>query len=112
MPHSFKIWRASTLPALHERRFAALYDGWQSYTELRERVISLALEGKLTEARDLEAGPASVAFERAAASLQAAQQSLADFSTQQQETVRTGLREAVAELGALAATTILFVVPR
>ena len=88
---------------------AALLDGWRSYTDLRERVISLALEGRLAEARDLEAGPCGSAFERATASLQAIQQSLADFSAYQQETVRTGLREAVAELGALATTTILFV---
>jgi GAF domain-containing protein len=72
-------------------------------------VVSLALDGKLTDARALEAGPADAAFERATDSLQAVQQSLADFSTQQQETVRAGLGKAVAELGALAATTILFV---
>jgi len=90
-------------------RVAALRDNWRSYMDLRERVISLALEGKLGDAHDLEAGSSSVAFERVAASLQALQQSLADFSVQQQETVRAGLRKAVAELGALAATTILFV---
>jgi diguanylate cyclase (GGDEF)-like protein len=90
-------------------KVAALRDDWQSYTNLRESVISLALEGKLAEARALEAGPSSAAFERAAASLQALQQSLADFSVQQQETVRAGLRKAISELGALAATTILFV---
>jgi diguanylate cyclase (GGDEF)-like protein len=90
-------------------KVAALRDDWRSYTDLRESVISLALEGKLAEARALEAGPSSAAFERAAASLQALQQSLADFSAQQQDTVHTGLRKAVAELGALAATTILFV---
>jgi diguanylate cyclase (GGDEF)-like protein len=90
-------------------KVAALRDDWRSYEDLRERVISLALEGKLVEARALEAGPSTAAFERAAASLQALQQSLADFSAQQQETVRVGLKKAVAELGALAATTILFV---
>jgi diguanylate cyclase (GGDEF)-like protein len=57
----------------------------------------------------LEGGPASAAFERAEASLQALQQSLAEFSVQQQKTVRLGLREAVTELGALAASAILFV---
>ncbi len=90
-------------------KVAALRDDWQSYTNVRESVLSLALEGKLAEARALEAGPLSAAFERAAASLQAIEQSLADFSAQQYETVRTGLREAVGELGALATTTILFV---
>lgn len=90
-------------------KVAALRDDWQSYANLRDSVISLALEGKLAEARALEAGPLSAAFERAAASLQAIEQSLADLSAQQYETVRTGLREAVGELGALATTTILFV---
>ena len=90
-------------------KVAALNDSWQAYIDRRESVISLALEGKLAEARALEAGPSSAAFERAGASLRAVQQSLADFSARQQVTVRTGLREAVAELGALAATTILFV---
>jgi diguanylate cyclase (GGDEF)-like protein len=57
----------------------------------------------------LEAGASGVAFERATASLQGIQRDLYDFSARQQETVHTGLREAVAELGALAATAILFV---
>ena len=87
----------------------ALRDDWRSYMDLREGVLSLALEGKLAEARALQAGPASAAFERVAASLQALQESLADFSLQQQETVRAGLRKAVTELGALAATAIMFV---
>lgn len=90
-------------------KVAALRDDWQSYMALRERTMSLALQGKLAEARDLEAGPASAAFERATASLQGIQQRLADFSAQQQATVYAGLREAVAVLAALAATTILFV---
>ena len=77
--------------------------------DVRERVISLALEGKLPEARTLEAGPSSAAFARAEANLQAIEQGLADLSAQEQEIVNTGLREAVAELGALAAATILFV---
>jgi len=92
-----------------QAKVAELREDWRSYTQLRESVISLALEGRLAEARALEAGPSSAAFERAAISLQAIQQRLADFSVHQQETVRTGLRKAVAELGALAATTILFV---
>ena len=86
-----------------------LRDQWQTYTNLRERVISLALEGRLAEARALEAGPAIDAFERVSISLQAIQQSLAVFSAQEQETIRTGLKDAVAELCAMAATTILFV---
>ena len=90
-------------------KVAAFRDDWRSYMDLRERVTSLALEGKLAEARALESGPSNAAFERAAASLQALHESLADFSSQQQETVRTGLRKAITELGALAATTILFV---
>lgn len=90
-------------------RVAALRDDWRSYMDLRESVISLALEGKLAEARALEAGPTSAAFERAAATLRALQQSLADFSAQQQEIIRSGLRKAVTELGALAMAAILFV---
>jgi diguanylate cyclase (GGDEF)-like protein len=95
--------------AANRAKVAALRDNWKSYMDLRESVISLVLEGKLAEARALEAGPSSVAFERTAAGLQALQQSLADFSAQQQETVRTGMRKALAELGALAITSILFV---
>jgi diguanylate cyclase (GGDEF)-like protein len=67
------------------------------------------LDKRLPEARILEAGLCETAFERAVASLQGIQQSLDDFSVRQQETVNTGLKEAVAELGALAATAILFV---
>ncbi len=95
--------------SVNRAKISALRADWQSYIDLRENVVSLALDGKLTDARALEAGPADAAFERATASLQAVQQSLAEFSTQQQETVRAGLGKAVAELGALAATTILFV---
>ena len=72
-------------------------------------MISLAVDGKLAEARALEAGPSSAAFERAKTSLQTLQQSLTDFSTLQQETIRAGLTRAIDELGALAAATILFV---
>ena len=90
-------------------KVAALLGGWRSYTGLRERVISLALEGNLAEARALEAGPASAAFARITAGLDTLQRNLANFSARQQEIVRTGLRKAVAELGALAAATILFV---
>jgi diguanylate cyclase (GGDEF)-like protein len=90
-------------------KIAAWRNDWRSYMDLRESVIALALDGKLTEARALEAGPSTAAFERAAASLQALQQNLADFSAQQQETIRAGLSKAVDELSALAATTILFV---
>ena len=88
---------------------ATLSNDWRSYTDARKSVISLALEGKSAEARALEVGPSSAAFERVTGGLQAIQQGLADFSARQQETVRAGLREAVAELAALAATTILFV---
>jgi diguanylate cyclase (GGDEF)-like protein len=90
-------------------KIASMRDDWGAYMELRERVISLALAGKLPEARGLEAGALSVAFEHSTSSLRVLQQSLAEFSAQQQEIVRTGLRKAFAELGALAATTILFV---
>jgi diguanylate cyclase (GGDEF)-like protein len=90
-------------------KILAFYDKWRSYTHLRERVLSLAQEGRLPEARILDSGPSGVAFVRAAASLQDLRQSLEDFSARQQETVRAGLTEAVAELGALAATAILFV---
>src|SRR6185312_10942933 len=54
-------------------------------------------------------GPSSAAFEHAEANMQAIELSLADLFAQQQATVNTGLREAVAELGSLAAATILFV---
>jgi diguanylate cyclase (GGDEF)-like protein len=91
-------------------KVAALLDAWRSYMNLRENVIALALAGKLPEAYALEAGPSSVAFRQAAHSLQALQQSLASFSALQEETVRTGLKKAVTELGALATATILFVV--
>jgi diguanylate cyclase (GGDEF)-like protein len=95
--------------AANRGKVAALRDDWKSYMDLRERVISLVLDEKLVEARALDAGSASVAFERFAAGLQALEQGLAEFSAQQQETVRTGLKKALAELGALAATTLLFV---
>lgn len=90
-------------------KVATLRSDWQSYTILRESVISLALEGRLAEARMVEDGSSDAAFERAMTSLQAIQQSLADSSVQQQETVHTGLKKAVTVLGALAATTVLFV---
>ena len=90
-------------------KVSALRNDWQSYIDLRERVISLALEGKLAEARTLESGPASSAFDRATASLQALQQSLANFSAQQQDTVRVALGKAVTELGALAIAAGFFV---
>jgi diguanylate cyclase (GGDEF)-like protein len=96
--------------AANRARVAALLDAWRSYMNLRESVIALALAGKLPEAYALEAGPSGVAFAQAAASLQALQQSLSEFSARQEETVRTGLKKAVTELGALAAATILFVV--
>ena len=91
-------------------KVSALRDDWRAYLDLRERVISLALAGKLADARTLEAGPASAAFDRATATLQALQQSLADFSAQQQETVRAALGKAVTELGALAVAAGFFVV--
>jgi len=87
----------------------ALRDNWQSYMDLRERVISLALQEKITEARTMEAGPTNAAFERASASIQALQKSLAEFSARQETTVRKGLTEAVTELCALAVTATLFV---
>jgi diguanylate cyclase (GGDEF)-like protein len=94
--------------AAHDK-IAEYADDWQSYINLRDIEVSLAMQGNIDEARAYEAGSSSMAFERAAASLQTIEKSLADFSAQQQETVRVGLHEAVAELGALAATTILFV---
>jgi len=90
-------------------KVAGLRDRWKSCMDLQERVISLVLEGKLAEAQALEAGPSSVAFERFSAGMQAFQKSLADFSAQQQETVRAGMKIALAELGALGTTTILYV---
>jgi diguanylate cyclase (GGDEF)-like protein len=91
-------------------KVTAWLDVWRSYVNLRESVVSLALEHKIGEAGALEAGPADTAFEHAMASLQAVQQGLADFSANQQEVIRAGLGKAVSELGALAATLILFVV--
>src|SRR5665213_1381210 len=88
---------------------AGLQDDWRSYMDQRESVMALALSGRLAEARVLEAGPSSVAFERAAIGMQGLQHTLGDFAAQQQEIVRRGLKDAVAELGALAAATILFV---
>jgi len=88
-------------------KVAALRDAWRSYVEVREGVISLAQQGKLAEARALERGPSSAALAQAEANVQAIEQSLADLFEQQQETVNIGLREALAELGALAAATIL-----
>ena len=82
---------------------------WSAYVEIRESVTSLAVEGKLAEARKLAGAPSSAAFARAERNLEAIEQSLADLSAQKQEIVNEGLREAVAELGALAAATILFV---
>ena len=90
-------------------KIIALRENWQSYMDLRERVISLALEEKMTEARTMEAGPTSAAFERALANIQALQKSLADFSARQEATVRAGLTEAITELCALAVTATLFV---
>ena len=90
-------------------KIVALRENWQSYMDLRERVISLALEDKMTEARTMEAGPTSAAFESALANIQALQKSLADFSARQEATVRAGLTEAVTELCALAVTATLFV---
>ena len=84
-------------------------DDWSSYVDVREKVLTLALEGKLPEARTLEAGPSSAAFAHAEANLQTIEQGLADLSAQEQEIVNAGLREAVAEMGALATATILFV---
>ena len=57
----------------------------------------------------MEPGSSSAAFAHAEANSQAIELSLADLFTQQQETVNVGLREAVAELGSLAAATLLFV---
>src|SRR5206468_7892683 len=65
-------------------KIVALRDNWQTYMDLRERVISLALEEKMTEARITEAGPASAAFERSLANIEALQKSLADFSARQE----------------------------
>lgn len=90
-------------------KVAAWQNDWSSYATVRDRVTSLALEGKLGEARALEDGPSSAAFEHAEANMQAIELSLADLFGQQQATVNTGLREAVAELGSLATATILFV---
>ena len=95
--------------AANRARVDALLQDWRSYTDLRESLLALAAEGKLGEARALEAGPASVAFGRVAAAWQALQQSLTAFSSRQQGIVRAGLRKAFAELGALAGATILFV---
>jgi diguanylate cyclase (GGDEF)-like protein len=95
--------------AANRAKVAALRNDWTSFMDLRERVISLVLEGKFAEARDLETGPSSAAFDRFTASLQNLQQSLAAFSAQEEETVRSGLKRALTELGALATTTILFV---
>jgi len=91
-------------------KIVALRENWQSYMDLRERVISLALEDKITEARTLEEGPTRAAFERSFANIQALQNSLADFSARQEATIRAGLTEAVTELCALAVTATLFVV--
>jgi diguanylate cyclase (GGDEF)-like protein len=90
-------------------KVTAWQNDWSSYADVRNRVTSLALEGKLAEARALENGPFSAAFARAEANLRAMEQSLADLFAQQQETVSVGLREAVAELGSLATATLLFV---
>jgi diguanylate cyclase (GGDEF)-like protein len=90
-------------------KVAALREQWRFYMDLQENAISLAEAGKLAEARDLEAGPSSAAFEGIADSLQVIQQNLVDISGHQQETISAGLKEAVAELGALASTTIMFV---
>ena len=90
-------------------KVAAWRDDWRSYVDIREQVMSLALEGKLSQARILEAGPSRGAFARAEADLPSIEQALADLSTRDEEIVNAGLREAVTELGALAAATILFV---
>lgn len=95
--------------ARNRAKIVALRENWQSYMNLRERVISLALEEKITEARILEEGPTRAAFERSFASIQALQKSLADFSARQEATIRAGLTEAVTELCALAVTATLFV---
>ena len=120
--HSAEARGADALIAVHSQelvdidpssdmrtKVAALRDDWSFYADVRERVIFLALEGKLPQARALEGESSSAAFARAEANLQAIEQSLGDLSAQQQETVSVGLREAVAELGALAAATVLFV---
>ena len=93
----------------NQEKVAALRRDWQSYLEVREKVIALARDDRLAEARALEAGPSSLAFERSTNDLQSIADSLAGFSAEQQETVRTGLGQAGTELGALAATMILFV---
>ena len=90
-------------------KLATLLDDWRSYGDLREKAMSLALEEKLPEARALETGPLSAAFVRAEANLQDIQQSLADFSTREQQIVSAGLRQAVTELVALALAITLFV---
>ncbi len=89
-------------------KVAVWRDDWSSYVNVREQVISLALDGKLRK-RAPWRRTSSAAFARAEANLPAIEQSLADLSVQEQEIVNTGLREAVAELGALAAATVLFV---
>ena len=95
-------------------KIVALRDNWQSYMDLRERVISLALEEKITEARTLAEGPTRAAFERSFASIQALQKSLDDFSARQEATIRAGLTEAVTECAfcALASVSSHFVCRR
>jgi len=90
-------------------KVAAFQDRWQSYRNVREKVLSAASEGKLEEARTFETGLLSAEFEQVAASLQSVQKGMADLSARTQETVRTGLRRAFTELGALATTMVLFV---
>jgi diguanylate cyclase (GGDEF)-like protein len=90
-------------------KVAVWRDNWSSYTDVREKVISLALDGKLPEARALGGEPSRIALAHVEEGLQGIEQSLAEFSTEQQVIVNTGLREAVAEMGALAAATGLFV---
>ena len=52
--------------AANRVKVAAWRDDWKSYIDLREKIISLALEGKLAEAHALETGPSSATFERTA----------------------------------------------
>jgi diguanylate cyclase (GGDEF)-like protein len=101
----------ANLEKLDELRGPALEGwrtNWNSVVQLQDRAILLASAGRVAEAGALEADASSGAFERAMASLETIQQSLKELSNQQQRTVRAGLREAFAELSALAVAALLF----
>ena len=86
-----------------------LLANWNSYVDARDRVIFLADEGRLRDASAQEAGALNVAFDRFITSLRSVQQDFTTSSALQQSAVRTGLRNALTELGALVITTVLFV---